>query len=70
MSTFRTENLKIRAPPRRFASIIDEAIWLMKTHFLKRDLLTEKDWENLPREYAAYPDVNKVTLKFLDNALY
>ena len=61
LSTFRTESLKIRSPPRRFASIIDEAIWLMKTHFLKRHLLTEKDWKNLPKEYTAYSDVNKVS---------
>ena len=61
LSTFRTENLKINAPPRRFSSIIDEAVWLMKTHFLKRQLLTRKEWETLPRKFATYSDVNEVS---------
>ena len=60
LSTFRTENLKIRSPPKQFSSIIDEAIWLMRTHFLKRHLLTETDWEKLPREYMSFTNVNKV----------
>jgi hypothetical protein len=60
LSTFRTENLKIRAPGKRFASIIDEAIWLMRTHFLKRQMLTKRDWDKLPSEFSGYNDVNKV----------
>lgn len=61
LSTFRTENLKINAPPRRFSSIIDEAVWLMRTHFLKRQMLSRKEWESLPRKFAAYSDVNEVS---------
>jgi hypothetical protein len=60
LSTFRTENLKIRAPGKRFSSIVDEAIWLMRTHFLKRQMLTKRDWDKLPSEFSAYNDVNKV----------
>ena len=60
LSTFRTENLRIRAPTKRFASIVDEAIWLMRTHFIKRHLLSRKDWENLSAQFADCPDVNKV----------
>jgi hypothetical protein len=60
LSTFRTENLKIRAPGKRFPSIIDEAIWLMRTHFLKRQILSKRDWDKLPSEFTGYDDVNKV----------
>lgn len=60
LSTFRTESLKIRAPTKRFASIVDEAIWLMRTHFIKRHLLSRKDWEMLSAQFANCPDVNKV----------
>lgn len=61
LSTFRTENLKIRSPPKQFSSIIDEAIWLMRNHFLKRHIFTETDWEKLPQEYVSFTNVNKVT---------
>lgn len=61
LSTFRTENLKIRAPGKRFPSIIDEAIWLMRTHFLKRQILSKRDWDKLASEFSGYNDVNKVS---------
>lgn len=60
LSTFRTENLKIRAPGKRFPSIIDEAIWLMRTHFLKRQILSKREWDKLPSEFSGYQDINKV----------
>ena len=65
LSTFRTENLKIRAPTKRFASIVDEAIWLMRTHFIKRHLLSRNDWETLSAQFADCSDVNKVNLATL-----
>lgn len=61
LTTFRTENLKINPPPRRSSSIIDEAIWLMRTHFLNRNVLSHSQWENLSKEYAGYSNVDEVT---------
>lgn len=60
LSTFRTENLKIHPPPRHFSSIIDEAIWLMRTHFLNRNMLNNSQWKNLSAKYANYSNVDEV----------
>lgn len=62
LSTFRTENLKIRAPSRKFPSIIDEAIWLMKSHFLKRQSFSKSDWVNLHTDFVDHSDINEVIL--------
>ena len=67
LSTFRTENLKIRAPSKRFPSIIDEAIWLMKSHFLKRQSLTKSDWANLHTDFIDHRDINEVTLQTIED---
>jgi hypothetical protein len=60
LSTFRTENLKIHPPPRHFSSIIDEAIWLMRTHFLNRNMFSPSQWKSFSAKYANYSDVDEV----------
>ena len=39
MSTFRTESLQINSPdPKECEGILDEALYLMRNHFIKRHM--------------------------------
>ena len=64
LSTFRTDQLRIRPPP-KFGSILDEAIWLMKTHFLRRKQFSEKEWLVLKTEYKEFANVNTAVDAFM-----
>ena len=64
LSTFRTDQLRIRPPP-KFGSILDEAIWLMKTHFLRRKQFSEKEWLLLKSEYKEFANVNTAVDAFM-----
>ena len=64
LSTFRTDQLRIRPPP-KFGSILDEAIWLMKTHFLRRKQFSEKEWLLLKTEYKEFANVNTAVDAFM-----
>ena len=44
LSTFRTENLQISQPPFE-GNILDEAIWLIKSHYIKSYLFNNEFWE-------------------------
>lgn len=61
LNTFRTEVLNITPPP-QVSTILDEAIWLMRRHFLHRNSYKDSDWDELRRKYSAYND-QKVAIK-------
>ena len=64
LSTFRTDRLRIRAAP-KLGTILEEAIWLMKTHFFRRKQFTEKEWTSLRAEYKGYPNMDEAVDAFM-----
>ena len=45
LTTFKTENLQISQPPFN-DNVIDEAIWLVKSHYIKSYLYDDKFWDS------------------------
>ena len=65
LSTFRTDQLRIRAAP-KLGTILEEAIWLMKTHFFRRKQLSEKEWKSMHAEYSqGYPSMDAAVDAFM-----
>ena len=57
LSTFRTDRFNIKFPSNRDKmGILDEAIWLMRRHFLHRHLFSDAAWEKLRQECSRYSD--------------
>ena len=59
-STFRSDRFNIRYPSEREApgGIVDEALYLLRRHFLNRHLFSEAVWDRIRHELTAYSDPN------------
>lgn len=66
LSTFRTEVLNITPPP-QLGTILDEAIWLMRRHFLHRKAYKDSDWDELRRKYSSYSDQHVALRHFMES---
>ena len=53
LSSYRTDNLKIKCPA-GCVDIFDEAHTLMKSYFMYKDRFTENDWDAMRREFSSY----------------
>jgi len=66
LNTFRTEVLNITPPP-QVSTILDEAIWLMRRHFLHRNAYKDSDWDEFKRKYSAYNDQHIALRHFMES---
>lgn len=55
-STFRTEKFNIRCPPQSCTTLLEEAIFLLRRHFLNRHLFSDATWERFRTEFSEYSD--------------
>lgn len=66
LSTFRTESLNIVSPSNRDCNgILEEAIYLMRAHFLKRHMYKDKDWKDFREEYSTYDNPHEAVRDFM-----
>lgn len=66
LSTFRTERFNIKLPRNRESlGIVEEAIYLLRRHFLNRHMFTEADWASFRKELSEYSDPQTAVARLL-----
>lgn len=67
LSTFRADRFNIKFPANRDKmGILDEAIWLMRRHFLHRHLFNDAAWSKLRAEFSGYSDPRAAVAALMD----
>lgn len=61
LTSFQPNKLKIHLKHKqKYSNVIEQTIYLIRTHFIKKHLYTNQDWEKYKNEMYAINDTKKV----------